>query len=440
MRHAFLLAISTAIAAAPAIAFQTTSTSPDWDLIKKESEARKAAADARAAESAAETAAAKAQFGTLADVTREGKTDLGDKAGQLESAILSAESTRGLSALIVRDVCIRAEHICLAQRSETAVLPDGQPSGPKRLGDAQSTAPEIPPPSANMCGDVVAAASGTVRLYIVTEAEKLNFDTADVVQASLCGAQKQLERAIANASTATDVLAAGFAGVLTALNIAGNLLRTDYAVQGVAVTADDLLLAKAVATAAQGRIAVPTMIPAIYRPTGLTADNPLLQAIGAIDQLRDQATDLATSHRAEAARLAKKGKPFEAQAKEEADKAAKLEAAIKNYQDYLTKVTTPSDKGTSEFAEAARQARIRADLAAGSYILSVKMNATGGTTYTKKNFFASMIGIPFHISGGSVGSFTLIEGSSGAVRGAGTYAQSAGFEQIGKLHRSRSQK
>lgn len=431
MRNALILTGILMLAASPATGFQSTeSTGTDWDLMKKESEARKAAADARAAESAAETAAAKAQFGTLADVTREGKTDLGDKAGILESAILSAESTQQLSALIVRDVCARATNLCGDDKASGAQGAIAQVS-PATIRDNAVTVPD-------MCSDISTSGSGTTKLYIVSESEKLTFDTADVVQASLCGAQRQLQRSISESLRASDQVTAGLPAALTALNIVGNLLRSDYAIQGVAITTDDLLLVKAVATAGQSRIAVPIMIPSIYRPTGLTPDNPLLRAIAAIDQLRDQALELAVSHKAEAARLTKKGKAFAAQAKAHSDKGAKLDAAVKQYQDYLAKVTTPSDKGISEFAEAARQARIRADLAAGSTILSVKMNAAGGTTYTKKNFFATMIGIPFYISGGSVGSFTLIDGRSGAILGAGTYGRSAGFEQIRDLHRARS--
>ena len=435
--HRFLLAAAVAaLLSTQAEAFQHASASgPDWDAAKKESEARKAAADARKAEAEAETAATKAQFGTLADYSREGNTTVGDKAGQLESAMLSAESTRRLGNLIVRDVCIRDPSLCVAQTS-VAVLAIAAKEPP---APGPSAVAPVPSPT-GLCGEMVDPTPGTTKLYVVSETQTLTFDTADQVQASLCGAQRKLQRGIAMSEqlkSGGQALAV-LSGALTALSIAGNLLRSDYSVQGVTVATDDLLLAKAVVNAGQGRIVVPVMIPAVYRPAALTTGNPLLVSIGALDQLREQAATLAAGHKSKAAALTKRGKKVAGVAKVNSDVAAELEAAVKAYDDYLTKIATPSDKGVSELAEAARQARMRSDLANGSRLLTLKMNAAGGTTYSKKNFFATMFGIPFYVSGGTVASFTLIDGQTGTVLGAGDYSSSAGFEQIQKFHSRRA--
>jgi hypothetical protein len=115
--------------------------------------------------------------------------------------------------------------------------------------------------------------------------------------------------------------------------------------------------------------------------------------------------------------------------------AAELGAAIKGYDDYIAKISAPSEKGVSELAEAARQAWMRADLDSGSYLLTVKMNAAGGSTYTKKNFFTFLGGTPFYVSGGTVASFTFIEGATGQVAKAGAYGVAGGFKSLGAVHR-----
>ena len=319
---------------------------------------------------------------------------------------------------IVQDICVRANPLCKA---------------------APAIAPQPPTPlAASSACAALDGSGGAFKLYIVTEAEKPNFDTVETVQASLCGLQRRLEKGIA----ASDRLRSGGAipafapaAIFAIASIVGNLFRSDYTVQGVTLTADDLLLAKAVAGAATPSIKAPIALPSVYRPAALTSDNPLVAAIAFVDQLRAQATQLSATHKANATSMGKKGKAFAARAAAQSAVAADLDAAAKAYDDYLAKVSTPSDKGVSELAEAARQAKVRADLQAGSYMLAVKMNAAGGSTFTRKNFWTFLGGVPFHVSGGTVASYTLVDGKTGNVAGAGSYGVAGGFESVGSLHR-----
>ena len=412
------LAFSTAVAAQQ----NPPKIEVDWAALKEESEARKAVADAHKAEAEAETAATKAKFGTLADVTTVGTTTVGDKAGQLEAAILSNAATRKVAARIVADVCVQAPSLC------------GTPLAAARQPDREDQAPPALP---GACTGLDVA-DGSVRLYVVTEAERPSFDTAEVVQASLCGLERRLTRAIDASNGLRNggaVTVMGPAAVFTIANMVGNLFRSDYAVQGVALTADDLLLAKAVVAASALSVKVPVALPSVYRPAALTSDNPLVRTLAGLDQLRAQAVQLGSSYRATAAALGKKGKAFAAKAAEQTEVANELDAAVKALDDYVAKVTTPSDKGVSELAEAARQARMRADLQAGSYMLALKMNAAGGSTVSRKNFWTFLGGVPFQVSGGTVASFTLIEGASGNAVGGGSYGVAGGFQSIGAVHR-----
>jgi hypothetical protein len=395
----------------------------DWAVLKAESEARKAAADARKAEADASAAATKAQLGDLANVSTTGTTTAGDKAGTIEAAILSNATTRTISARIISDLCARAPELC-ASRSSGSLAPMPQASAQSTICDAMSGS----------------QGAGPVKLYVVTEAEKPTFDTAENVQAALCGIQRKLSQAILDSERLTSGGAAQAlapAAALTLLNTAANLFRSDYAVQGVAVSPDDALLAKSVAAAAIGRVTAPVILPAIYRPAALAPDNPLLILITGIESNRTRANELARQHTATGTNLKRRGKRDAKQVEAHAAVAGQLNAAVKSYDDYVTKISTPSDKGLSELAEAARQMQMRADLAAGSYLLSLKMNAAGGSSYTKKNFWTFLGGVPFHVSGGTTASYALINGREGTVAGAGTYGAAGGFKSIGRIHKRR---
>jgi hypothetical protein len=251
--------------------------------------------------------------------------------------------------------------------------------------------------------------------------------------------QRRLDKAISDSDRLKNggaAVALAPAAIFTLLNIAGNLFRSEYDVQGVAITPDDALLAKSVAATGIGQIKVPVVLPSLYRPAALTADNPLVAIISQINELRVQAAQLAREHNQAAEALKKKGKAFAKQSEAEAAVAAQLEAVVKSYDDYLTKIATPSEKGTSELAEAGRQAKMRVDLASGSYLLSLKMNAVGGSSLTKKNFWTFLGSVPFFVSGGATGSYVLFSGKTGEVVAAGAYGAPGGFKSIGKIHRN----
>lgn len=420
-----IFALTAIYFATGAVAQNSPAPNIDWAAAKAESDARKAAADARKAEAEAESAAAKAQFGDLANITSQGSTTAGDKAGQVEASILSMGTTRTISARIVSDMCIGAPALCAPKGN------DDQPS-------PSTAATETWPSACTDFSDLQPAAP--IKLYIVTESEKPTFDTLEIVQAALCGIQNKFDKAIADSDRlqrggAAPVIAP--AAIFSIANIVGNLFRSDYAVQGVTITADDTLLAKSVASEALGKISVPIVLPSIYRPSAMTQDNPLIVILAKMNAVRSRVTELAEQHKKSATSLKSKGTKFAKSAEDHNAVAIQLETAAKSYDDYLAKIALPSEKGMSELAEAARTARMRFDLASGSYLLSVKMHAVGGTTYTKKNFFTFLGSVPFFVSGGTTASFALIEGRTGHVVSTAGYGAAGGFESIGKIHRNR---
>src|SRR3546814_19319672 len=66
----------------------------------------------------------------------------------------------------------------------------------------------------------------------------------------------------------------------------------------------------------------------------------------------------------------------------------------------------------------------------GALLFIVKMNATGGTYHTKKNFWTIFGGAPFSVSGGTLASYTLLEGFDGSVRASGLMPRATGFESV----------
>lgn len=392
----------------------------------KRAEARKSEADARKSEADADTAAMKSQLGGLSEYSIDGTASATSGAGAIEGSILASQAAQSAAKQIVTDVCAKAAQLCAAPAPPPA---EGQPA-------TDPPPAPTPPPIPNICDDLtVSAGTDSPKLYIYSEAEKPVFDSAEVVQAALCGMNRKLDVAIANSEIVNHGTsrAVGPSGIFTLISAAANLLRSDYSFQPITVTPDDLLLVKHFVAEASNRVSAPVFVPTLYRQAALTVRNPLMAAVTQMNILRDQAAKLSNEHNAKAASLGK-GKNGAKAAKSHNDAAAQLDAAIKTYDEYLTKITTPSDKGISELAESARQSQVRKDLASGSYLLTLKMNAAGGLGYTKKNFWTFLGGAPFYVSGGAVASYALIEGHTGAVRGGGSYGVASDFKRIGELH------
>jgi hypothetical protein len=399
-----------------------------------------AEANARKAKVEADAAELKAKIPDFGTGDIKGTTTVGAKAGQLEAAMLSAEATGVAASRLVDQIC-------------------------KDL--AQCTGPVVrapaPPALAVVTNDdvcvLIAPPAGTnnlPKLYIYSEAERPNFDVADGVAAQFCAAQRQFEAAMRVSSQVPDSLAKAPAvkiavvaavvpalpAISAAISAAASIFKSDFAVDGVDVAPDDLLLAKLVAAQSNARLGWTAVIPALYRPVALVPDSPVVQRRLSLDKQKAAADERVKHHRARAIKLTPAAGDKSPGAKESGALAAKhvaaaetLEAAIKAYDALFTKLATPTDKGVTELSEAARQSVMQADLARGAYLLVLKMNAAGGSHTTKKNFITFFGGIPFQVSGGSVVSYALLDGRDARVVGAGSVAAAGGHQSLGKIHR-----
>lgn len=347
----------------------------DANRRRAESEADKAASDASRASSEAATAATKAKFGPLADYTTEGKTEAGTDAGKMEAQILANEATKAIAILMV----------------------DRLKEGPLKLETAKK------------------------KVLIVTETERPSFEAYDAFTAQYGQIKHELERAQKagpKPKPKAGTIKTTTSSIPMLINIAGNLLRSDYKIATVSWTPDEVLLARAIVFEAREKLTQKFYTPSAS-PTAMTDTNPAVIAL----------TDLATEQ------AAAEDKLEEAKTSAGTDKKmdysaviSGLETAIKHSEDFFSVLRT-ADKGVTPMVAIARQAQISEILKEG-YLLTIKSHASGGSTYTKKNFWTFLGTMPFFVSGGALSSYSLTDGADGEVLETGVFGKMEPFMKI----------
>lgn len=219
--------------------------------------------------------------------------------------------------------------------------------------------------------------------------------------------------------------------------------RTDYTIQGVAVTADDLLLINALADAlTEKRISV--RLPALYNAPALLETSPIVTKLDLLTAKRvalQQKADLAystaaalTSAAASEADAATKKRKVEACAslKTVSDQA---KVVVGLYDGLLTRLTAPDDRAKVPLAAIIQQEAIRSALQNGANLMTAKMSSSGGTYYTRKNFWSFFGAMPFFTMGGVVVNYSLFDGRTGIVLSAGAIPLDGGFFKVSRLPR-----
>jgi hypothetical protein len=365
-------AICTILCAGPGLA-QSDPIVDAANRRKAESEAETAALTAAKTRYEAETAAAKARFGTLADYTTAGTTEAGDKAGRMEAQLLSADSIEVLAAGIV--------------------------------------------------GELNNKVCRTKNIVIATPDEAPSFEAYDAFRAQYLQILKEKELALlieprpkpkpGTVRAKTSMAAAG-----TALNILGNLFRSDYKIAEVDWDPDDLLLARSIMEQAQGsgwHFFLPKSSPA-----SVVAGNPAVDAMLDLETARNVAAQKLKEHQESAKKNPKKDYSVA---------IAALEAVIKHIDEFNVSVRTPDKGGAVPLVGIARQAHFAGRLSDG-FLLVIKSHVGGGTTYTKKNFWTFFGSVPFYVSGGALTSYALLDGKSGEVVASGVFDRAEKFTKV----------
>jgi len=230
------------------------------------------------------------------------------------------------------------------------------------------------------------------------------------------------------------------AGLDAANKILG-FFRTDYSIQGVTVTADDLLLINALAGDLTDK-GVKVRLPALYNASALLDDSPIITQLGSLTSERvalQQKVDLASST-VEALSTAAGKETDPAKKAQKVDAAAKLKTAsdqgkvtVSLYDGFLTKLTTPDDKAKLPLAAIIQQDAVRSALKGGANLMTAKISSAGGTYYTRKDLWSFFGRMPFFTMGGVVANYSLFKGETGVILSAGAIPLDGGFFKVGRL-------
>jgi hypothetical protein len=254
------------------------------------------------------------------------------------------------------------------------------------------------------------------------------------------GAVEGLEGKLAAMSPGGLAPAVVGAGLEAANKILG-YFRTDYSVQGVAVTPDDQLFINALAGELAehlGKISLPSQ----YNAAALMGAQPILKELENDTQTRADLESKAGQAAATSAKLAAAAtKAEDSEAKQKFTQAAAYlqealgtaKAAMSRFDTFMEKLTTPDDKGKLPLAAILQQAAIGEALRQGAFLMSAKVSSTGGTYYTRKNLWSFFGTMPFFVMGGVVVYFSLFEGQTGQVVSAGAVPVDGGFTKVSKI-------
>lgn len=344
--------------------------------LKAQAQAETEAYNAAKARSEAQAAAAKAAFGTLGDYQNAGTIEVGANSGKLEVALLASEATRLSARRIVHEIC---------QTSAAAL---------------------------------VCNAKAASDLIIVTDADKPTFDSYDAFRLQLLSIEDELKRARSSACAvgrpAVGAQIVGTAGIATAVNIAANLLRSEYKLSYVELTPNDAILLKAFLENARPSIKATLWVPSLLPQRIDLLRNPALVELKRVMELRDEVSKCAS------------GKTKRNTA--DSNGASK---AVERFDGLYAKLGTSDDKGVVPLAVVARQAHLGAIMDKPStYALLLKQEMAGGSAYAKKNFATFLGAMPFFVSGGSLVTYTLQKTDTGGVVHAGILPQTRPFMRI----------
>lgn len=340
---------------------------------------------------------------TVPDSTYTGEVKAGDKAGTMEAALLAAAAVQAAAKGI-------REKIGPKVQGKVVVLYGGA---------------EVP--------DFQAVVAIRAQLRGTTAALD---DAMKKMDSALKKANEELKKAPA-VRLELPVTPSTVGAALDAANKIFGYFRTDYSIQGVVVAADDLQLLNSLASELSEAATV--KMPAMYNANALLEESSLVKELNelAMKKVLFQPTFDAATTRITALSAAKDtdpNKPEMAAAATELKAALDQgKAAVALYDSFITKTSTADDKGKVPLTVAIQQDAVRQMLKDGAALLTAKISVAGGTYYTRKNLWSFFGSMPFFATGGVVINYTLLEGPSGRVLGAGVVPVYGGFHKVNQL-------
>lgn len=396
------------------------------DPAKKTQEARleaaksaKSIADAEKAQADAELAAASAKIGAVPSSGISGSVKVEQGAASFETALLAARATVTASEQIAIAVVAAT-----GTSASTVPAPAGATAAKKLLVFA---AGEVP--------DFQATTGFLAQRAVVLQA------LVDAVSES-----EDAKKPLAAPGTTESIAAVGVA--LEAVTKLLGFFKSDFEVRGNDVAADHALLAKVVTgeLLKKRKDFEPTLyLKAAFNPTSVAAVGTLFkkdleslnfQRNKAVSALTERELDV-SSLQTESSKIAgetaadkEKRRQLGEQQKRHQGAVDKLKSALTAYDTLVGKLASPD----ASVAAMIREYEVWSALNdPSSLMLIVKMDKAGGSNYVEKNLWTSFGVMPFKVMGGVIASYTLFQGSSGAVLAAGVVPVHGGYKKVNEV-------
>ena len=374
-------------------------------------DAQKGLEDSRKALRDSQAASATAAFGPLGTYQGAQGTVTLDEANRsvFETTLLAARAVDQAAdemGIRLADVVNRVDAVPAAPRSllpATALLPVSAMGVDQLCEEAMSITLSVPAP---------ASARPVV---IVSQSTAIGTDLADSFAVSTSAVAHQ----ICDTFSTSGLSGGSLAAIGSAVSTVANLLRADYSVYGLSLTPDQSLLTKRVALAFMSRATAgqthPVYLPDLA-PFNLRDErNPAVRRLLVMERIRSIANR---------------------KAQEEGPMKVSLQQAVAAYDQLRTGLTTATDEKPPLITAIFRQAAVAGLLDQGGYLVLTNVHMMGGTSYTKKNFFTFIGGMPYFVSGGGIMSYLVQEGLSGPVLDTVTYPITSGFHRVNAIHKS----
>ena len=361
---------------------------------KEVADAEKAAADARKAASEADLAAVKAAIGEVPSSGITGAVTAGEKAGDLEAALLAMKAVRLAGVEVAR-----------------------------RIGVTKETP-----------------------IIIMTPAETPTFQNVMAYNAQIAIIKATLDDAIkAGTALSKDTTEAvpliGAAGLaLDGISKLLSFFRTDVSLKGIDVTIEDRVGLQEVANALT-KAGFKVTAPMIYNFSALTSNAAFVIKDGTeLSAKRALLAPLVASASRKVDELtnslaAATDPTIKAQIAKALAEVTALFTSLKNasalVDAWYTGLSAPDGKGVAAVVNVAKEKAIADTLQAGGLLLLIKVEKAGGAFMTKKNLWTFFGEMPIYHMGGAAISFTAVTGADGLVKAAGVVPIHGGFIKAG---------
>lgn len=345
----------------------------------------------------------RAQYGGMPDSGIAGDVTLGDKPGELEMTLLAHRALQDAATTVSEAVRTKL-------------------TAPSTMGHNLESNNTASPPltlylyPADKLPNFQTVANFTVQRNAVKEALKQAADAADA----------ELERK----GVAPMVTPAMVGVAIESITKLLGFFRSDYSIGGSQIALDDIALIQAVAS---HDLPGYTIVPVLYYPQAVRGAATLVttelkelsaqqtQAKALADKLEQRIAETQKN----AANASSPGAAIDGEAVRLRTLVDRLNAAAGAYDTLLSRLMAPDDATGAMLRDLAVWNGLNQS---GGRLLLLKVQRSGGSSYTTKSLWRFFGTMPYYVAGGTVVSYTLLRGDDGTILASGLLPIHGGFE------------